>query len=222
MTNHTLVFDVNETLLDLSALDPHFERGFGDAGARERWFEQVVQSALLGVVTDAYTDFGSVARGALRMTAARYGVRLTEEDEAAILGGIRTLPPHPEVPGALSRLQAAGVRMAALTNSTLEVAEAQLQGAGLRGFFERVLSADTVKRLKPARVVYAHAAEELSVPTSGLRLVAAHAWDLAGALRAGCAGAFVERPGKVLDPLALQPDVVGKDLSEVADQLLAS
>ena len=29
------VFDVDETLLDLGALDPHFERLFGDASARQ-------------------------------------------------------------------------------------------------------------------------------------------------------------------------------------------
>jgi 2-haloacid dehalogenase len=50
--------------------------------------------------------------------------------------------------------------------------------------------------------------------------VAAHAWDVAGALRAGAAAAFVARPGMVLDPLAPAPDVVGADLGEVADRLL--
>ena len=29
------VFDVNETLLDLAALDPHFERVFGNAAVRQ-------------------------------------------------------------------------------------------------------------------------------------------------------------------------------------------
>ena len=31
-----LVFDVNETLLDLEALAPHFERMFGDRGKSSR------------------------------------------------------------------------------------------------------------------------------------------------------------------------------------------
>jgi 2-haloacid dehalogenase len=38
-----IVFDSNETLLDLSALDPHFARAFGDASARDVWFKQVLQ-----------------------------------------------------------------------------------------------------------------------------------------------------------------------------------
>ena len=43
---------------------------------------------------------------------------------------------------------------------------------------------------------------------------------LFGAMRAGCAAAFVARPGMVLNPLAKRPDVVGSDLREVADQIL--
>ncbi|HEV2121771.1 MAG TPA: haloacid dehalogenase type II, partial [Chloroflexota bacterium] len=54
-----------------------------------------------------------------------------------------------------------------------------------------------------------------------VRLIAAHAWDIAGATQAGCAAAFVARPGKVLDPLFLAPDIVGDDLREVAERILA-
>ena len=216
-----LVFDVNETLLDLAALDPHFERIFGDAAVRTEWFETMIQSAMLGVITETYHDFGAVAKGALSAVAARKNVKLADEDIKAVLQQVRNLPPHPEVAEALSLLQNAGVRLATLTNSTLEVAKAQLGYAGLTGYFERILSADTVKRLKPALEPYQYAAAELGVPTSSLRLIAAHAWDVAGAKRAGCKTAFVARPGKVLDPLALQPDMVGRDLLEVANKLLA-
>jgi len=84
-----------------------------------------------------------------------------------------------------------------------------------------VLSADAVRRLKPAPEPYLLAAERLGVAIGEVRLVAAHAWDVAGATRAGCAAAFVARPGKVLDPLADPPDIVGADLTEVAEHILA-
>ncbi len=216
------VFDVNETLLDLKALDPHFERVFGDAGARQSWFLQVLQSAFLATITDTYSDFGAIGAAALDMTAGRQGVRISDEDRQAILGGMRELPPHPEVPEALDHLRDAGLRLAALTNNTAEVAEAQLGNAGLSDRFEKILSADTVRRLKPAPEPYRAAAEALGVETSQIRLVAAHAWDVAGAMRAGCAAAFVARPGMVLDPLADPPDVVGTDLSEVAASIIAA
>ncbi len=214
------VFDVNETLLDLGALDPHFERVFGDVGVRRTWFLQLLQSALVATVTGVYWDFGTVGAAALEMIAEREGVDLPEEDEQEILGGMRELPPHPEVAKSLEKLREAGLRMATLTNSTREVAEAQMENSGLRGYFEQILSADAVKRLKPAPEPYRMAAESLEVGMGQVRLIAAHSWDVAGALRAGCAAAFVARPGMVLDPLVERPDVIGVDLREVADRIL--
>jgi 2-haloacid dehalogenase len=214
------VFDVNETLLDLGALDPHFERVFGDAGVRRAWFLQLLQSALVATVTGVYSDFGTVGAAALEMVAEREGVDLPEEDKQEILGGMRELPPHPEVEESLERLREAGLRMATLTNSTQQVAEAQMENSGLRGYFEQTLSADAVKRLKPAPEPYRMAAESLGVEMGQVRLIAAHSWDVAGALRAGCAAAFVARPGMVLDPLVERPEVVGVDLRELADRIL--
>jgi 2-haloacid dehalogenase len=214
-----LVFDVNETLLDLSALDPLFARVFGDARVRVEWFQTMLQSAFLLTITGPYRKFGEHFKTALALTAKRRGIELHPDDEEAILGTIRKLPPHPEVRGALDRLRAKGFPLAALTNSTLEVENAQLTHARLAELFERQLSADTVGRLKPAPEAYRGAARELGITVAQLRLVAAHGWDVQGALRAGCAAAFVERPGALWNPLLDRPDVVGKDLAEVADRI---
>jgi 2-haloacid dehalogenase len=211
---------VNETLLDLRALDQPFEQVFGDAAARGQWFQQLLQSALVTTVTGAYADFGALGRAALSMVAARRGRQLTEDETNLILGTVRRMPPHPEVREALERLRSAGFRMTTLTNSTEAVAQAQLEHAELASLFERTLSADQVRRLKPAPEPYWMAARELGVEVDSLWLVAAHSWDVAGALAAGCRAAFVARPGMVLDPVAPAPEVVGRDLGEVADQLL--
>ena len=214
------VFDVNETLLDLGALDPHFERVFGEASARQAWFGQFLALWLTEMLTGEYTNFGTIGGGALEMVAKRQGVDLSDEDKQRILGDMQELPPHPEVEDALGRLRDAGIRLAALTNSTQQVADAQIDNSGLRDYFEQVLSADIVQRLKPAPEPYRMAAESLGVEVGQVRLVAAHAWDVVGAMRAGCAAAFVARPGMVLNPLAARPDVVGADLREVAAQIL--
>ena len=65
-------------------------------------------------------------------------------------------------------------------------------------------------------------AGELGVELGQIRLIAAHAWDIAGALRVGATAAFVARPGLVLDPLVQRPDIVGKDLGEVAAAIIAA
>lgn len=214
------VFDVNETLLDLRALDPHFKLIFGDAKATQEWFQQLLQSAMVSMVVGDYRDFGRIGIAALEMTAARRGLEIGDEDRQLIREGMQHLPAHFDVRESLERLRDAGVRLAALTNSTEKVAEAQLTNAGIRDLFEQVLSADAVQRLKPAPEPYRMAAERLGVKPSELRLVAAHAWDVVGALHAGCAAAFVGRQGMVLDPLFDRPDIVGTDLTEVADQIL--
>lgn len=214
------VFDVNETLLNLDGLDPLFARSFGNGpAARGEWFTQMIQNALVSIVTEHYHPFGEIGRAALAMTAARRGVMLTDEERDAILHGIRTLEPHADVHDCLRHLRAAGLRLAALTNSTLVVAEAQLTHAGIRDYFEHVISADEARRLKPAPEPYRLAAERLGVAIGEVRLIAAHAWDVAGALHAGCAAAFVARKGLEYDPLAPQPDIVALDLRDAAEQI---
>ena len=215
-----IVFDVNETLLDLKALKPHFERAFDDASVQTEWFSLLLQSSLLATVTGNYHDFGTLAEAALSMTAERRGVVLSDEDKNAILKGVRALPPHPEVPESLQRLKDAGFRLATFTNSAPDAAEAQMKHAGLTEFFERILSVDPVRKFKPALETYHYAARELGVETKDILFVAAHHWDILGAADAGCKSAFIVREGKVLSPLQARPEIVGKDLSEVVDEVL--
>ncbi len=155
-----------------------------------------------------------------RCWPARGGIDLSDDDQQEIIGAIAELPPHPEVEEGLSRLRDAGFRLATLTNSAAKVGDAQIENSGLGDFFEQTLSADDAGRLKPAPEPYRMAARSLGVEVGEIRLVAAHGWDVAGALRAGCAAAFVARPGKALFPTALRPDVVGGDLREVADRII--
>lgn len=217
-----LAFDVNETLLDLSSLDPHFERIFGDAAVMSAWFSQLLQSAMAATLTGRYDDFGVLAREALELLAKRHDVELSEEDAAATLGQIRELEPHPDVVPALDMLREAGFRLAALTNSPYRTLEAQLAGNGLRSYFELALSVDEVQKFKPHPAVYRMAADRLGVERHDVRLIAAHNWDTSGAIRAGCRAAFVARPHRVLGSLDEPVDIVGRDLIEVAQQIINS
>lgn len=216
-----IAFDVNETLLDLRALDEPFQALLGSASLRPQWFALMLQLSFTGGLTGGYIDFSTAQRAALAMLAEREGVSLSTGDIDALVGRMSSLPPHPEVPGALAALARTGLRMVTLTNSVQSVAEAQLASAGIAGYFEAVFSADTVAHLKPARQPYQAVADGCGVGIGEVRLVAAHSWDITGALSAGCQAAFVARPGMVLSPLGDRPGIIGPDLTAVVEQIAA-
>ena len=206
-----IAFDVNETLLDLRALDSLF----GDPARRRRWFGQMLQLAFVGVITERYVDFSTAQRAALAMMG-------DGPDPDAVAAAMRSLPPYADVVPALDALREGGVTLCSLTNSALDTSRAQLEHAGIADRFDSILSADTVRKLKPAPEPYRHVADTFGVEIGDVRLVACHAWDCAGALAAGARAAFVSRPGMLLSPIGEQPDIVGDDLGEVAAQILAA
>jgi 2-haloacid dehalogenase len=208
-----VAFDVNETLLDTRALDSVL----GGADVRSQWFALMVQNTFVGGLTGTYVDYPTAQRAALKTL----GVRCEDE----VLAQMQRLPAHPDVNPALDLLHEFTV--VALTNSPLEVVTAGLEFAGIAERFDAILSADQVRALKPRRQAYEYAANALGVPLSEIRLVAAHGWDVTGALAAGCKAGFVGRPdaeltylGMALSPLGDQPDIVGEDLVEVADKIV--
>jgi 2-haloacid dehalogenase len=215
-----IAFDVNETLLDLRALDEPFEELFGDAALRAQWFAQMLQLSFVGGLTNQYVDFSTAQRAALRMVAERHHRTLTDAEIERLVDGMSHLPPHAEVAEALAALAATELTVVALTNSVQSVAEVQLSNAGIRQHFDGAFSADAVGRLKPAPEPYQAVADAYQVAISEVRLVAAHSWDVSGALAAGCKAAFVARPGMVLSPIGAQPDIIGPDISDVVQQIV--
>lgn len=215
-----IAFDVNETLLDLRALDEPFEVLLGSASLRPQWFTLMLQLAITGGLVGQYVDFTSIQRAALAMLADREGVPLAGSDIDGLVGRMSSLPPYPEVLAALAALACTRLRLVALTNSVQDVAEAQLASAGLSGFFEAVISADRIRHLKPAPEPYHAVAERFGVPIDEVRLVAAHSWDITGAKAAGCQTAFVARPGAALSPLIDPTDITGPELTAVAAQII--
>ncbi len=216
-----LVFDVNETLLDLSELDRHFERVFGDASVRREWFGLVLRNALTLTVTGDYMDFVAVGGASLEMVAEQHDAKLSEGDRASIAETMTHLPPHEDVLANLQRLHHAGLRMAALTNSPPHAATSQLENAGIAPMLERIMTVEAIGKFKPAAEVYRMAADNLGVTTADMRMVAAHDWDIAGAMRAGCAGAYLLRPGMVRNPLYPEPDIVEPDFGRLTDRILS-
>ncbi len=220
MASMVMVFDVNGTLLDSEALAPALKGIFGKTVSVEQWFGQLLQYAMAYNVVGEYRDFGDLGSAVLRMMAVGHGIEVDLAAVEEVQKEMAQLPPFPDVRKALQKLQAAKIRLAVLSNSATATLRAQVTNSDLEGYFEQVLSVDMVRRFKPAAETYTSAAEALGIETSEILMVAAHPWDLLGALRAGCRTAFVSRPGKALLPGALVPDYVATDLIQLADQVI--
>jgi len=215
-----LVFDVNQTLLDLNSLRPQFTRVFGNGKVLDEWFSLLLHYSLVVTVADAYADFGTIGRAVLEMLASTKGINLSPEDSTKIMQGLVAMPAHPDVPENLKRLRAEGFRMVTLTNSSPSAVKAQLQNAGLTQYFDESISVDSVRRFKPDLAVYRSAAAHLGAQPVELLLIAAHAWDVFGAMKAGWQAAFVARSGITPLPLGPKPNISGPDMKAITDAIL--
>jgi 2-haloacid dehalogenase len=216
-----IVLDVNETLLDLQTMEPTFERIFGEKDAMRLWFANLVMYSVALSLVGTYVPFTDIGSAVMKMLADTRGIRIRDEDKRELRDRFSTMPPHPDVRVALSKLRAAGFRLFTLTNNIIEVQAHQLEHAGIAHFFERLFSVDIVKRHKPAPQTYAFVEKELGVKPSQLCLVACHTWDTLGAVAAGWEAALVKRVGNDVLPVGPQPQIVGDDMNDVADQLIA-
>lgn len=214
-----LVFDVNETLIDIEAMTPLFTQIFGDPRVMREWFGQLVLYSMTTAISHRYVDFFVLGQAVLRMLADIHGVHITDNDLRRVKEGMLTMPAYPDVAEALTKLRDNGFRLVTLTNSPPNPhGQSPLEHAGLGGFFERQLSVDACRTYKPDPAVYRHVCQELAVAPSECMMVAAHVWDTIGAQSVGFSAALVTRSGNaplLADGLS-QPTLVVGDLHQLA------
>lgn len=215
-----LLFDVNETLLDMTKIKSEINRALNSDTAFLLWFSRLLEFSLAETLTGNYLDFGEVGKAVLKMTAKDFSTKISEEKIRDILGNTTRLPAHPEVAEALEKLKRAGYKLVPLTNGGKETLKKQLEFAGLAKFFDSTYSVESVRKFKPHPEPYLYALEQEKVEKEDAMLIAAHGWDILGAQRAGLRTAFISRPGKYLYPNGAPPEFMGKDLRDIADQLV--
>ncbi|NIJ44002.1 2-haloacid dehalogenase [Wenyingzhuangia heitensis] len=215
-----LFFDVNESLLDLSSM----KKSVGTVlGGREDllplWFSTMLHYSLATTASKQFTDFSSIGAAALQMVAANNNITLNTKEAKEVMKNFSNLPPHPEVKQALTKLKKAGYKMVALTNSSSNGMATQFKNAGLTDFFDEKLSVQEFGKYKPDTEVYHWAAKKLGVQPKDCMMIAAHGWDVAGAMWAGWRASFIARPGQQMYPLAPRPEIVQTDLLKIAEKL---
>jgi 2-haloacid dehalogenase len=221
MIKDTIVFDINETVLNLSSLKPQFEKVFGHESALSLWFSQLLHSSTVCIATNVNSNFAELAGLMLDAVGARCGVSLTETIKSDLLACFAHLPPHADIKPALTKLRSHGFRTVAFSNSSFELIAAQMQNAGLVDFFDHIISVEATGSFKPDPKVYKFLATTLGQAAENLRLVATHDWDTHGALSVGFNAAYIDRTGIPYHPLYRQPDIREKTMGCIVDKIIS-
>jgi 2-haloacid dehalogenase len=215
-----VVFDVNETLSDMSPMGQRFEDVGAPAGLARTWFASLLRDGFALAAVGANEPFARIAADALHVSL--HGVSLDRAPEEAvqhIMDGFAGLTVHPDVPEGIDALGAVGLRLVTLSNGSSSVADALLSSAGVRDHFEALLSVEDAGTWKPAAGAYAYAVERCGIDPAEAMLVAVHPWDIDGAARAGLGTAWINRSGGPYPSYFTSPTVHVRSLTELAEQL---
>jgi 2-haloacid dehalogenase len=215
-----VAFDIIGTMFPLGPLRPGIEALGLPPAALEGWFATGLRDAFALSAVGDFAPLPQVLDSALDQILAEQGLPGNPGGKAALLEGMRRLPPRPDARDALETLARAGLRVMAVSNGARAATQGLLEQAGLDSLVEQVVSVEDVKLFKPRHEVYDHAVRLAGVSASRVALVAVHAWDINGAKAAGLTTAYVsaERP---FSPVMRRPDLEASSLAEAARLLAA-
>lgn len=215
-----IVFDVNETLSDMSPMADRFAEVGAPAALAKLWFATLLREGFALAAAGDNGAFADIGTDALRglLSGAPLNRELGEAVQH-IMDGMASLALHPDVPDGIRALKQAGHRLCTLSNGSAAIAERLFETAGLRGDFEAVLSVEDAPAWKPARAAYDYAGTMCNTETSRMLLVAVHPWDLHGAAKAGLRTVWLNRSGASYPAYFSAPDHIITALPELADKL---
>ncbi|PTQ16498.1 haloacid dehalogenase type II [Vibrio splendidus] len=220
MKKEVILFDINETVLNLGSLQPKFKAVFGSEDALSLWFSKLLHSSTVCIATNIKSTFSELANATLDAIAQRYKCDLTVESKDALLTSFANLPPHTDIKASLLKLRNNGFKTVAFSNSSLDLITSQIKNSGLEDYFDTVISVEETGSFKPNSDVYKFAAETLQEPVENLRLVATHDWDTHGALSVGLQAAYIDRTGVEYHSLYLKPEISSKTMDGVVEQII--
>ncbi|MEZ8381615.1 haloacid dehalogenase type II [Vibrio splendidus] len=220
MKKEVILFDINETVLNLGSLQPKFKAVFGSEDALSLWFSKLLHSSTVCIATNVKSTFSELANATLDAIAQRYKCYLTVESKDALLTSFANLPAHTDIKASLLKLRNNGFKTVAFSNSSLDLITSQIKNSGLEDYFDTVISVEETGSFKPNSDVYKFAAETLQEPVENLRLVATHDWDTHGALSAGLQAAYIDRTGVEYHSLYLKPEIGSRTMDGVVEQII--
>jgi len=211
-----VLFDVFETLLQLSALRARFTGAGRSPHELDLFFARTLRDGMAYTLAGDAPPFREVALAQLKITSG-----LTGEQADHVLAGFAELPLQPDALPAFEQLEQAGIPFYAFTHGSATVVESALTNAGVRDRFAGVLSAEAIRSFKPPARVYHWACSQAGSDPGATALVAVHSWDTHGAVRAGLLAGLATRLEGELSPVVERPHVVAERLDEVVSGLLS-
>ena len=212
----SVVFDIIGTCFSLSRVSEALAKAGAPPHTLGLWFARSLRDAFALSHAGAYQPLKAVLEAELARTLRELKVAATPEQVGNITAAFGQLEPQPGFSELVAELADDGWRILALTNSSVEATKGLLERAGVLRHFSGLLSCDQVHKTKPHPAVYELARREAQ---GEVWMVAAHAWDIQGAVHAGLRTIFIsELEGGYLDVYP-RPDVTVARLSEVGSAL---
>ncbi|MBG6190896.1 2-haloacid dehalogenase [Arthrobacter sp. CAN_A212] len=211
-----LIFDVNETLSDLAPLQSTFIDAGLASDLPRPWFAELLRDGFALTASGSNPLFADLASDSFhRLLMQNLGPADYREHIDHLLTAFRNLPLHADVAPGVEALSAI-TQLVTLSNGAAAVAESLLTRGGIRDRFSRLLSVQDAQLWKPARPAYEYAAQETGHAPEDLMLVAVHPWDIHGANAAGVQTAWINRSAAAYPSYFSPPDVVARDLVDLA------
>jgi len=218
-TKPVLVFDVIETIFSLEALSRSFQSEGLPAHTKDVFFPQLLRDAFATSATGAYVPFVDMARGTLQVLLTNAGVPSPESAIERILPVFSQLEAHSDVKEALTHAKAREFDILFFTNGSKQNTEALVEKNGLSDLVDHIYSIDACRQWKPKEGAYRAAVESAGSEPRNCAMIAAHAWDTAGAMNAGMLAGWVCRQDPMFHPAMTKPTCTSGNLVELVDWL---
>lgn len=210
MTAHPVyAFDAYGTLFDVHAAVGRHRAEIGPQADRlsEIWRAKQLEYTWVRTHMGAYRDFRALTAEALDFAAARCG-GITPPARSALLDAYERLDAYADVKPALMALKTAGVKTAILSNGTPAMLESAMEAAGIAGLIDACLSVDALRAFKAVPAVYELVTRRFGCLPGEVSFQSSNRWDIAGAVKFGFDGVWINRTGQPDEYADLAPSRV--------------
>jgi 2-haloacid dehalogenase len=189
----------------------------GDRAAElcEAWRSRQFEYGFLRAAAGRYVNFRQVTADALTFATRARGLELTSAQRERLIDAYSTLELWPDTRERLTAFKQRGLSLAPLANYSPDMLARLISNAGLRDYFDTLISTDAARTFKPDPRAYALGPARLGLAPEEIVFSAFGGWDAAGARWFGFPSFWVNRLGVAPEALEPGPHDTGPDLASL-------